>query len=43
MEILELPFEIALSGEAVELVCELQCQSGSAWFESESLKWVRVK
>jgi spore coat protein CotH len=42
-KILELPFEIPLSGEAVELVCELRCQSGSAWFESESLKLVRVK
>jgi spore coat protein H len=42
-KILELPFEIAPSGETIELACELRCQTGAAWFESESLKLVRVK
>ncbi len=40
---MEYEFEVTAEGEEKELVCELRCRQGEAWFDSQSLRLTRVK
>jgi hypothetical protein len=41
--ILQVPFQTSAREQEVELVCDLRASQGTAWFDAESLRLVRVK